>query len=84
MAIHQDHMANVEEGPSLLVKRVAQDERLPNCMAQRAVQWLWGRNMAEGEEDVLGEFALSFMMEGYSFKSLIKAIVTSDTYRRVR
>ena len=82
--IHQAHMDNVEEGPSLLVKRMAQDERLPTCLAQRSVQWLWGRNIAEGEEDVLGDFALSFMMEGYSFKSLIKAVVTSSTYRRVR
>jgi hypothetical protein len=81
---HDAHMANVEEGPSLLVKRIAHDERLPNCMAHRAVQWLWGRNIAESEFDVLSEFSRSFMMEGYNFKELVKAVVTSPTYRRVR
>jgi hypothetical protein len=81
---HDAHLANVEEGPHLLVKRLAQDERLPVCMARRAVRWLWGRNVAESEQGMLGELAQSFMMGGYNFKELIKAVVTSPAYRRVR
>ena len=78
-----DHMAHVEAGPSYLVNRNLMDEDLPRCVTARAVHWLDGPRVHEDEAewvDILGEFAAS----GYRYKDLIKAIVLSETYRRVR
>jgi len=60
------------------------DEDLPQCAATRAVQWAMGRAPHEDEAAWIDQLASEFAASGYRYRELIKAIVQSETYRRVR
>lgn len=82
---HEEHEVNVEEGPSLLASQGVMDNRLPTCVARRASEWLLGRALtSDDDEEWLKERADHFRQSGYSYKSLVRDIVTSSVYRRVQ
>ena len=79
-----DHLINIEQGPELLVNHNMMDGDLPRCVSTRTAQWLLGRELLEGEEDWVDELVDAFVSSGLRYSQLVKAIVTSDVYRRVR
>jgi hypothetical protein len=79
-----DHKAHVEAGPNYLVNRNLMDEDLPQCVTSRAVHWLLGRAPHEAEAEWIDLLASEFAASGYRYRDLVKAIVQSETYRRVR
>ena len=79
-----DHIPNVEGGPNYLVNMNLMDEDLAQCVSTRAVHWLMGRAPHEDEAEWIDVLASEFAASGYRYKELIKAIVLSETYRRVR
>lgn len=82
--LRPEHTRNVEMGPKLLVAGTVVDDRFPKCSARRAMQGLFGRTLVAEEEAALGDLAHAFVASGFSYQKLVKAIVTSDVYRRVR
>jgi hypothetical protein len=81
--LRPEHTRNVELGPKFLVASSVVDDRFPKCSARRAMQGLFGRPLQGEEEAALGQLAHAFVSSGFSYRQLVKAIVTSDVYRRV-
>jgi hypothetical protein len=81
-----EHTRNVEVGPRLLALSAVADNRLPRCVARRTAEWLLGRPMtlADEEQAWLDALTQDFVTEDFSFKSLVKDIVSHPIYRRVR
>jgi NAD-dependent dihydropyrimidine dehydrogenase PreA subunit len=79
-----EHVRNVENGPRLLVLSSVVDGRLQGCVARTTAEWLLGRPLGVNEADVVDGYVRAFEDSGFSYRSLVKAIVTSDLYRRVR
>jgi hypothetical protein len=79
-----DHQVNVEEGPRRLIETTLTDGRFTNCTARTAAKWVLGREMDEFEEPWISELESSFVDTDYSYRELIRSIVTSPVYRRVR
>jgi len=79
-----EHERNVDRGPKLLVATTVVDDRFPRCSARRAMQGLFGRELMAEEEAQLKDLARAFVTSGHSYRALVKAIVTSPVYRRVR
>ena len=82
--LRPEHTRNVDMGPKLLVASTVVDDRFPKCSARRAMSGLFGRPLHAQEEAALGDLARAFVSSGFSYRQLVKAIVTSDVYRRVR
>ena len=80
----EQHMENIAEGPALLVQRTLVDDRLPMCMSRQAGQWLLGRTMLPEDQGWLVERSHDFITSGLSFRALVRSIITSEMYRRVR
>jgi hypothetical protein len=66
------------------VSKAVADGRLPTCVSRRTSEWLLGRQLEEREAHWLDTMAAEFVASGLRFKDLVRAIVTSETYRRVR
>ncbi len=79
-----EHMQNIEVGPRVLALESVVDHRLPTCVAKTTTEWLLGRALLPSEGSWLDELALNFVADGYSYQKLIKAILTSTVYGRVR
>jgi hypothetical protein len=79
-----EHDIYVEMGPKLLALSSFADNRLPECTARTAAMQLLGRDLHEDEESWLDQLVVEFAASGYNYKALIKAIVLSPIYRRVR
>jgi hypothetical protein len=79
-----DHHANVEAGPRRLIETTTTDGRFTNCTARTAAEWLLGRSMEEFEEPWLSELEAGFIASDFSYRELVRAIVTSPVYGRVR
>jgi len=78
------HEAGIEEGPILLVNEAIVDGTLPACSSRTAAEWLLGEAAFDADPawfDGLGE---TFVGTDFSWRELVKAVVTSDVYRRVR
>jgi hypothetical protein len=75
---------NVEEGPRLLALESFANNKLPLCSAKNAAQMLLGREISASEDSWLTELSATFANANYSYKALVKAIVMSPAYRRVR
>ncbi|MBR56435.1 MAG: hypothetical protein CMH54_00085 [Myxococcales bacterium] len=84
MFLHEDNHINVEQGPRLLALQGFADNRLTECMARTVAQNLLGRDVAETEQDWLNSMVVAFATSNYNMKALVKAIVQSPLYRRVR
>lgn len=79
------HVDYIDQGPSLLARGGMTDGRLPRCIAQRSAESMLGRALTQREVDELvPELAAVFSDADYSYHELIKAIVTTPTYRSVR
>jgi len=76
---------NVDLGPTGLVMTEAVQGRFVDCTARTAFEWLMGRQPISGDEDELIEsFELGLTRSNFSYRQMVRAIVTSETYRRVR
>lgn len=82
--LDESHVEHVDAGPSLIAMRAVADNRLPMCVAERTSEWLMGRTMTPEDAGTMQELAAEFVASGFSYKEMVKAIVTSDIYRRVR
>lgn len=76
--------AGIEMGPGLLVMNAAESGALQYGIARSTAEWLLGRSMSSTERDAVADFAQGFTNSGYSWRQLVRAIVISPTYRRVR
>jgi hypothetical protein len=74
---------NVDAGPAGLVNASVVDGRLQECTARNAATWLLGRALHEGDDAQLDDWAATLVGSGWSYKELVKAIVMSDSYRRL-
>ncbi len=83
--LKDEHLINVEYGPKLLVRMSVANHRLPTCVARKAAEWLLDRELNQsGDEEWLDEISTEFVRAQFSYRSLIKSIVTSSRYRRVQ
>ncbi len=81
----EDHVRNIEVGPKLLALSTVADNRMPSCVSKRTASWLLGaESVSEDDKAWIDELARQFVFSDLSFRSLVKAIVTSPRYRRVR
>jgi hypothetical protein len=60
------------------------DARFPDCVAKRGLEAMLGREANPSERAWIEELSRKFLSSGYRYRDLIKSIVTSDLYRRVR
>jgi len=79
-----EHMGFPDEGPARLVYQSTIDGRLPECVASTAATWLLGRELDPEEQPWVEELAMEFTASGWSYRELVRAIVTSETWRRVQ
>jgi hypothetical protein len=79
-----NHQQNVELGPKFLVLTSIVDARFPNCTSKRALEAMLGREVNASELLWAKELSKDFLNSGYRYRDLVKAIVTSDLYRRIR
>jgi len=80
-----EHMHHVDHGPKLLARAATADNRLPRCVAQQTANWLLGRSLDQpGDAKWLTDLSVQFARSGFSYRELVKLILTSDRYRRVQ
>lgn len=82
--VEDRHIENIEVGPRRLVNEAVADGRLPLCVSKNTATWLLGRDLDDNDEAWVTELAAAFTGSGYDYKTLVKAIVTSENYRRAR
>ena len=81
--LKEQDMDNVAFGPKLLFQKKILDGSIANGTTKTAIQWLINRKLEPFETKWLTELSSGFMASGYSYKALIKAIVTHPYFRRV-
>jgi hypothetical protein len=79
-----EHVNHVENGPQLLGLRAVVDNRFPRCMAKRMATHLLGRDVHADEDAWLEALSQEFVQGGYKLRVLTKAILESETYRRLK
>ena len=79
-----EDVPNIDDGPAALAMRSAATGALDHCVSSSTAEWLLGRELDEDELEWGDALADEFAGSGYSYRALVRAIVTSDTYRRVR
>jgi hypothetical protein len=73
------------QGPLELAPLLAQDPRLPRCMAQQLLTYALGRGVEKTvDRGDLDSITDAFVMGGYSFEQLVSLIVQSDAFRMRR
>jgi hypothetical protein len=82
--VSQAKVDHIEMGPKLIVKQTIFDGRLASCAAKNMFQWLIGREPGPAEADWIAELATAFDAAGYDLKTLIRAVVVHENYRRVQ
>jgi len=80
--LRDEHRPYVEEGPSGLVRDGLSDGRFTSCSVRRTAQWMLGRELSDEEEAWSRELTEAFLASSFRYRDLVRAIVTSDTYRR--
>lgn len=79
-----EEMSRVEEGPSGLVASALASGELQSCTVRNAWKQLVNRPMTESEmRTLLPGLSASFDQSHHNYRALVRAIVTSATYRRV-
>jgi hypothetical protein len=77
-------LALVATGPSALVQETLDSGALGRCAAQKVFERLYGQPMSERDADLLlADVAATFKDANYDFRALVKAWVTSPSYRRM-
>jgi hypothetical protein len=79
-----EHAANVEQGPRLLALRAVADNKLPACVSRHSAEFLLGRPLTDAEQPWVEDLVRVFAWNKYSYRSLVRAVVTSQPYRSVR
>lgn len=79
-----EHVQNVDDGPRRLVLSAVVDGRLTDCLSRTTGKWLLGRELAPEEQDVIDGWSAELLDDNFSYRQLVKTIVLSDLYRRVR
>jgi hypothetical protein len=81
----EDAQSNVDSGPQALALRGVVTGQLDRCVATRTAEWLLGRTIdPHAEADWVADLAQEFSGANYSYRELVRAVITSETYRRVR
>lgn len=75
---------HIERGPRRLAYTEIEKNQLPACIAKRTAEWLIGRSLENDEYDWRDGIAKTFVWSDLNYRALVKAIVTSDVYRRVK
>jgi hypothetical protein len=78
------HEENVNYGPELLVRKTMADGRLSSCVSKTAAKHFLRRDVRGDEMEWLDELNVGFVTSDYRYRELVKAIVTSESYRRLR
>ena len=83
---HEAHMDNPELGPKRWVTSTVAEAsgRLPKCVSRTAASYLLGRDIDQVQEDWVDELATKFVGSNFSYRSLIREVVTSPVYRSLR
>jgi hypothetical protein len=82
--VRPEHQANAERGPKQLVLETSADARFPRCAAEKWMGALFGRALTAEEQASLDAVTTRFVQSGWRYRELVKAVVTSPVYRRVR
>lgn len=80
--LRPEHEQFVEMGPAALVRAGLADGRFTSCTVRRTAEWLLGRELHAEEEPWVRELTGRFLESDFRYRELVRAIVTSDTYRR--
>ncbi len=79
-----EHEAHVELGPKALIAQGVADGRFTDCTVRTAARWLLGRDPTPDEEAWIDELERDFVAGDYRYSQLVRDIVTSPVYARVR
>jgi len=82
--LREEHAVNVEDGPAALVRDGLADGRFTECAVRTTASWLLGRPLETEETSWSRDLASTFVGGSFAFGDMERAIVTSETYRRVR
>lgn len=79
------HHVHIEEGPELLLLKstVSAKSPFPHCSAHQAIKWLLRRDPTD-ETEWIDALAQQFVVSNFDYKALVRSILLSDRYRRVR
>ena len=79
-------MSNPELGPKRLVTSAVAEAsgRLPACVSRTAASYLLGRELDEEQSLWVEDLSTKFVGSGFSYRALIREIVTSPVYRSLR
>src|SRR5690606_7547400 len=80
--LRPEHEQFVEMGPAALVRAGVADGRITSCTVRRTAERLLGRELHDEEEPWVRELTGRFLESDFRYRELVRAIVTSDTYRR--
>ncbi len=84
MFLRDQHLANVDLGPAHLVRTSVVDDRFPSCTARRLMESLFGRPLLPEEGARLEALTRDFVASDFDYKALVKAVVLSEVYGRLR
>ncbi len=80
-----DEEPNITGGPALLVQRMMQTGDLERCAVQNIWNEFLGRPMTTQEQSMyMDSITSQWTSQGRSMKSLIKLLIDTDAYRRIR
>lgn len=80
--LRPEHEIFVEQGPAALVREGLADGRFTRCTVRRTAEWLIGRELADEDEPWVRELTARFLESDFRYRELVRAVVTSETYRR--
>ena len=80
----EQQVRHIEQGPRLLVLSAVVDSRFSQCVSKKIASNLLGRDVLPSEGEWVNDLARGFVTTDYGYKSLVKSVVKSDVYRRVR
>ena len=79
------HLHHIEQGPKLMARKAAAENELPVCVARKTAEWLLNRELTTSSDEVwLNDLAHVFVRSDFRYRALVKAILSSPQYRRVR
>jgi len=78
------HEQNVELGPESLAMGYVGNGAVARCVASNTATWLLGRELGDDDDAWLADLTERFVHSDYRYRTLVRDIVTSDVYRRVR
>ncbi len=76
--------ARIDEGPGGLVQAQIASGNISQCLTQKTAGWLLGRDLTADDETLIDEWDLELLASDWDYRTLVKQIVLSETYRRVR